>query len=599
MPCFRMSPALAAALFCLPALAGASGMEPVLVTATRTAVPAAELSASVEVITREELERLPAADIADVLRLRAGVEIARAGGPGQQTSVFLRGTESNHVLVLIDGMRINPGTIGTAAVQNIAPGMIERIEVVKGPRSTLYGSDAIGGVINVITRRGAAMGPRVELGTGSFDTQTASLSAGASGARGELSLAGYLIDSAGFPTRQGDDTDRGYRNLSLSAAATTTVGPAKLGLRGWHASGTSEYSDFFVTPVDQDFENSAVALEIGGEPTDVWRTRATLGHAVDTIRQNQSPDRLRTRRWQLDWQNDLSLGTHHALTTGVLLQREQAESESFGLGFDRSTGMRLAYLQDQIVIGPHRLLLAGGYTDHETFGGHATWNVEYAVQARPSTSLWLAAGSAFRAPDATDRFGFGGNEGLAPESSRSLEMGLRHRAGQRHNFSLVAFRTEIDQLIQYVVTDFATFAGENRNVDRARIDGIELAWRYAEGPWQARAAVTLQDPRDLATDTRLLRRASQNLTLALSRSFGPHLLALDVLTAGERRDVGFPSAVSLDAYVVANLSARVALADHWTLTARFENLLDEQYELAQGYNTMDRSAFVALRYDFR
>lgn len=105
MPCFRMSPALAAALSCLPALAGASGMEPVLVTATRTAVPAAELSASVEVITREELERLPAADIADVLRLRAGVEIARTGGPGQQTSVFLRGTESNHVLVLIDGMR--------------------------------------------------------------------------------------------------------------------------------------------------------------------------------------------------------------------------------------------------------------------------------------------------------------------------------------------------------------------------------------------------------------------------------------------------------------------------------------------------------------
>lgn len=599
MPCFHTSPALAAALFCLPLAAGASGMEPLLITATRTAVPVAESSASVEVITREELERLPAADIADVLRLRAGVEIARVGGPGQQTSVFLRGTESNHVLVLVDGVRINPGTIGTAAVQNIAPGMIERIEVVKGPRSTLYGSEAIGGVINIITRRGAAMGSRVELGAGAFDTQTASLSVGAAGARGDASLAGFLVDSGGFPTRRGDDSDRGYRNLSLNGSAFTTVGPVELGLRAWHASGTSEYSDFFVTPVDQDFENSAVALQIGGELVDGWRTRASLGHAVDAIRQNQSPDRLRTRRWQLDWQNDLSVGDHHALTAGVLLQHEQTESESFGLGFDDATGVRLAYLQDQLAVGPHRLLLAGGYTDHDTFGGHATWNAEYALQAGPDTSLWLAAGSAFRAPDATDRFGFGGNPRLAPESSRSAELGLRHRAGQRHRFSLVAFRTAIDGLIQYVVTDFTTFAGENRNVDRARIDGVELAWHYAGGPWQARATVTLQDPRDLATGTRLLRRASESLTVALSRSFGPHLLALDVLAAGDRHDYGFPSPATLEAYVVANLSARIAVADRWTLTARLENLLDEQYELAQGYNTMDRSAFVALRYDFR
>ncbi len=599
MPCFHTSPALAAALFCLPLAAGASGMEPVLVTATRTAVPAAELSASVEVITREELERLPAADVADVLRLRAGVDIARAGGPGQQTSVFLRGTESNHVLVLVDGMRINPGTIGTAAVQNIAPGMIERIEVVKGPRSTLYGSDAIGGVINVITRHGAAVAPRVELGVGSFDTQTASLSAGVSGARGEASLAGFLIDSAGFPTRRGDATDRGYRNLSVNAAAATTLGAVELGLRAWHASGTSEYSDFFVTPVDQDFENSTVSLQVGAEPVDGWRTRAVLGHAVDAILQNQSPDRLRTRRWQLDWQNDLSVGDHHALTAGILLQREQAESESYGLGFDDATGMRLAYLQDQITAGPHRLLLAGGFTDHDSFGGHVTWNAEYAFQAGPDTSLWLAAGSAFRAPDATDRFGFGGNPGLAPESSRSAELGLRHRAGQRHRFSLVAFRTEIDDLIQYVVTDFASFAGENRNVDRARIDGVELAWRYAGGPWQARTALTLQDPRDLQTGARLLRRASESLTVSLARSFGPHLLALDVLAAGDRRDHGFPSPAVLDGYVVASLSARIAIAERWTVTARLENLLDEQYELAQGYNTMDRSAFVALRHDFR
>jgi vitamin B12 transporter len=137
-----------------PAAAAAQPLGPVIVTATRTELPVDRVLANVEVVAASELERQPAADLGDVLRMRAGVEVARLGGPGQQTSLFLRGTESNHVLVLVDGLRINPGTIGSAAIQNIAPELVERVEIVKGPRSALYGSDAVGGVINVITRRG-------------------------------------------------------------------------------------------------------------------------------------------------------------------------------------------------------------------------------------------------------------------------------------------------------------------------------------------------------------------------------------------------------------------------------------------------------------
>ncbi len=141
------------ALIFLAAAAGSPALEPVIVTATRTEVPAADTLASVDIITGSDLQMRPAADLGDALRFVPGVEVTRLGGPGQQTSVFVRGTESNHVLVLMDGLRINPGTIGTAAMQNVAPEFVERVEVVKGPRSTLYGSDAIGGVINIITRR--------------------------------------------------------------------------------------------------------------------------------------------------------------------------------------------------------------------------------------------------------------------------------------------------------------------------------------------------------------------------------------------------------------------------------------------------------------
>ncbi len=595
----RILIALAAASVQAPC-ALADAMEPVVVTATRTSVPLQDALGSVDVISREELERLPAADIADALRMRAGVEIARTGGPGQQTSLFLRGTESNHVLVLVDGVRINPGTIGSAAVQNLAPGMIERIEVVKGPRSTLYGSDAIGGVINIITRRGAGTGVSAEVGGGAWDTRSAGLSAGWSGQRSDASFGAYWLDSAGFPTRVGDTVDRGYRNLSVNGALRTTAGAWELGARAWHASGTSEYSDFFVTPVDQDFVNTAFAAEAAVRPTADWRSAATLGHATDEITQNQSADYLRTRRWQLDWQNDITLGERHQLTAGVLLQDEQADSESYGLGFDTGTDSRLFYLQDQAAYGRHRLLLAVGHVDHETFGGHTTWNAEYGITLGSATTAWAAAGSAFRAPDATDRYGFGGNPGLEPESSSSFEIGLRHSIGEHHQLSLVGFRNDIDDLIQYVVTDYETFTGENRNVERARITGVEASWHYTRGPWMARVGATLQDPVDLSNDTMLLRRARENLTFALARQLGPHLLSLDCARGRRARGLRLSrNPCGSIAYLLANLSARFTLSPRWTLTARLENVLDEQYELARGYNTMDRSLFVSLRHDFR
>ncbi len=583
----------------LPAAAGASEIGPVVVTATRTEIPAGEALASVDVITRAELLRQPAAELGDALRLRAGIEVARLGGPGQQTSLFLRGTESNHVLVLVDGLRINPGTIGSAAIQNIAPELVERIEIVKGPRSTLYGSEAIGGVINVITRRGAADGASVQAGFGDYDTKSASLRAGLSGPRGDASIGASWLDSDGFPTRRGDATDRGFENRSFTAAARAELGAVELGLRAWHAEGTSEYSDFFVTPVDQDFRNSAFALSAAFAPAPSWDSRLMLGYAVDDLSQNQSPDFLDTRRRTLDWQNDFAVSDDHRLTAGLLWQEEHADAESFGLAYGAQTTTWQFYVQDQATLGRHRLLLAAGLTDHEVFGGHATWNAEYGIAVGEHASVTIAAGTAFRAPDATDLYGFGGNPGLDPEQSHSYEIRWRQRVGDRHTFTLAAFRNDIDELIQFVVTDPDTFEGENRNVERARIDGVEAGWRYDGARWSARASATVQDARDDITGQRLLRRARENATLGLARRIRDHELAFDLLYAGDRRDFGFPEPVTLPSYWLANLSARVALTPRWTMLARMENLFDEDYELARGFNTMGRSLFVALRHEFR
>jgi vitamin B12 transporter len=576
-----------------------------VVTATRTPTPIDEVLAPVIVIDRDAIERSTASDVTELLRFHAGIDLGRNGGPGQTSSLFIRGAESNHTLVMVDGVRINPGTIGVAALQNILPGMVERIEVVKGPRSALYGTDAIGGVINVITRRGARDGWSAEVGYGDYETFHAGLNGGVATERLEFDLGVSYLESAGFPTRTTDDVDRGYDNLSATAQVRAEVGTAEVALRHWRAAGTMEYSDFFVAPVDQDYENSATSLSvawpIGGA------ARATVGASRfdDEIEQNQSADYLRTTRDGVEAQFDWQAAPSHALAAGARFEREEARSESFGTPLRADTDLLNLFVQDQFERGPHRALAALGYTDHETAGDAVTWNLEYGYAWQGGTLLYGLAGSGFRGPDASDRYGYGGNPGLEPESSRNFELGVRRRFNELHSASLAAFRNDIDDLIEFVTLCFAPgvpdpgcveFSGENRNVAEARIEGIEATYQYDAAPWSVRVEAVHQDPRDLRTDEVLLRRAKDSLTLSVQRAVGPIDLGLDVLAAGERKDFGFPEPVTLDSYVLANLTARWRLGRALTLTGRIENLLDEQYELADTYNTPDRGLYVTLSY---
>jgi vitamin B12 transporter len=579
------------------AIAGEAAPEgQLVVTATRIATPLEEILAPVIVIDRETIERSVASDVPDLLRFHAGLELSRNGGPGQTTAVFIRGADSNHTLVLVDGVRINPGTIGLAALQNIAPSAVERIEVVKGPRSALYGTDAIGGVVNVITRRGSRDGWSAELGYGDYDTREANLVGGFGGERVELDLGVAWLDSGGFPTRSDDDVDRGYRNMNLTAQLRAALGPGEIALRHWRSAGTSEYSDFFLTPVDQDYETSTTSLRLAWPIADAARIQATASHLEDRIRQNQSADYLRTRRDSLDAQVDWAPVGRHAFGAGAMLARERAGSESFGDVMQADTDQVNLYLQDRVESGRHRIQLALGYTDHETAGEAVTWNAEYGYAVGTSTLLYGLAGTGFRAPDASDRYGFGGNPELEPEHSRNLEIGVRHRIDVRHAFAVAAFRNDIDDLIEFVTVSYEPFSGENRNVDEARIEGVEASYEYDAAPWRARLEAIHQNPRNLTTGEPLLRRARDSVTLSVERAVGPVALGVDLLAAGERKDVGFPEPVTLDPYVLANLTARWQVTPAWALLARVENLLDEQYELARGFNTPDRGVYVSLRY---
>jgi vitamin B12 transporter len=225
-----------------------------------------------------------------------------------------------------------------------------------------------------------------------------------------------------------------------------------------------------------------------------------------------------------------------------------------------------------------------------------TWNLEYGYVLRGATLLYGLAGTGFRAPDATDRYGFGGNPSLEPERSRNLELGLRHRISPRHSVSLAAFRNDIDDLIEFVTLSYDPFAGENRNVDEARIEGLEAAYEFEDGPWRARVEAIHQDPRNRTTGALLMRRARDSMTASVQRAIGPVALGIDVLAAGERKDFGFPSPVTLDSYVLANFTASWQATRSLALVGRIENLFDEQYELAHTFNTPDRGVYLSVRY---
>lgn len=304
----------------------------------------------------------------------------------------------------------------------------------------------------------------------------------------------------------------------------------------------------------------------------------------------ESDDFATTRRDSIGWQNDFDLNAANRLSAGVMYYDEEADTLDFG---EVQTGVTNAYLQDRIKAGRHTLILAAGYVDHETFGGHATWSAEYGVQIGDATRLTAAAGTAFRAPDATDRFGSGGNPNLNPEESRNYELGLRHKIGERQTLFANTFQNEIDELIEYICADLACFDGELRNAESARIRGIEAGYELQGTSWQLRAEAIYQEPMNRTDDELLLRRARHNFIVSYVQSLGAAQLGLDVLAAGERKDFGD---IPLDSYVLANFTARYDFNPNWSAQASIENLFNEDYELASGYRTPDRGVFVALRY---
>lgn len=589
---------LAAIVFGAPALASTADTikqrDNLVITATRTPVASHRVIAPVDIIDAETIERSMAMELSELLRFQAGLDIVRVGGAGQQTSIFTRGTNSNHTLVLIDGVRINTGSAGGAAIQNIAPEIIERIEIVKSPRTTLYGENAIGGVINVITHRPDSAVISGFAGAGQDNTQKFGVSAGTGLAGFSSSGQAQHVQTDGLPIVEGAGFASGWDNTTLAGRAGYAADSWSLDGRAWLSAGTTEYVGFPLVPASQDYENMVVAMAGSAAFTDNWTSLLDLSFATDELAQNQSPDFAETRRTIIDWQNTISMQGERVFVAGIYLSREEVTGESFGFPLIAEDSDTIAiYAEDSLEFDRHALLLAGRYSDSDAYGSDFTWNVEYGFDMTAATRFTTNAGRAVRAPSAAERFGaFGGNPNLKEEDALTIQAGWQWTPTENQDMTIDVFYSEIENLI----ASDANFILQN--IENAEIRGIEAGYSFVRPNWSVRTTGLLQDPKNKSTGALLLRRAEHQATLSFVRNFGQHQIGADAMIVGSRMDFG---GQKLAGYGLINLTGHIALSEHWSIDGRIENLLDRDYtpafyDFGRRYLAPRRGAYVEFRY---
>lgn len=576
----------------------------VQVTATRQAMRTNEVLSDVSVIERASLEQAGQSTLGDILARQPGVEFASSGSNGATGSLYMRGTSSGHTVVLIDGVRVGSASLGQMSSWSRIPvSQIERIEILRGPASSLYGNDAIGGVVQIFTRRGE--GPlkfNAEVGAGTYDTQmeTVGFSGGENGWHYAAQVAHNQTRGFNSVIKQNNSAynpDRdNFSNTNFSGNLGYTLAKGhEVGASYFFSDGESGYDS--TSPKTAVYRNqlaiSTLSTFLKNAITENWTSTLRLGQSTDDSRnlKNGAQDSLfKTTQRQYTWQHDFKLPIGN-----LLFALERLDQSVTGTGRypveDRTIDSVLLGWNGQI--GNHRLQINARNDSNSQFGDKTTGAVAYGYQLTQNWRANASLGTAFKAPSFNDlyyplTFGYKGNPNLKPESSINQEAALHYDNG-RHHVGLTVFQNRVSDLISWsgLTTPI--------NIGEAKIQGATLSYEGKLADYDLNASYSHLDPRDRTTHHLLARRAQNYGSASLGKQLGAWEWRVEFQAQGQRFDTD-ANTRKLAGYALTNLYGAYQFERDWSVFARVNNVFDRNYELAADYATPGLNAFIGVRY---
>ncbi|GGI54340.1 TonB-dependent receptor domain-containing protein [Oxalicibacterium solurbis] len=587
-------------------------LEPVIVTAARTAQKAGDVIADHVVITSEDIAQSGQTSLIDLLQTQRSVEITRNGGAGNSATVAIRGGTSKQTLLLIDGVRSFSSTSGEPTWSAIPLSQIDHIEIVLGPMAVLYGADAVGGVIQIFTKKGDGKPhPTFSAGAGSYGEEV--LTAGVYGSTQGDHVLRYAFnasreESRGFSStnklvgKSFDPDDDGYSkrsasgSLSMELAKGQEIGASFLSSRNdgeYDTSLAKNYNPHLISEVD------VYSVYTRNRITDNWTSLFQVSRNEDKSRTYTSPKAsvIESQQDRYTWQNDIALGTDLLQIVAEHLHEEAALSADENQ--DRDTdSLAVAY---QMKRGNHIGSAGIRYDDNSIYGSQVTGSLGYGYHLTQAWRVNGSVGTSFRAPTFNDLYYPGyGNLDAKPEKGKNAEIGIYYDDG-RTDFSAVYYRNHLTDMLVTVKPCPITGAGNcYYNVEDAVLSGLSLAAGTRFGNFALHGTLDLQDPRNETNDTLLARRARSHGSISLDYASGAWTVGSDVFFSGYRYDDDKNTEKKrLGGYTLLNLHATYDLTDNWQLFGRWNNVTNKDYTLAYGYETPGSNVFVGVRYGFQ
>ncbi|MGK5081469.1 TonB-dependent receptor domain-containing protein [Janthinobacterium sp. HLX7-2] len=591
--------------------------DPIVVTASRYSQHLSEVLSDTQTISAEEIAHSGASSLVDLLQKQRGIEVTRNGGAGSAASVFIRGANSTQNIVLVDGVRIGSSTVGTANWSALPLSSIDHVEIVYGPLSTMYGADAIGGVIQIFTKKGDGAA-RFSAFAGYGSNNTRQVEAQVAGSTGGVNSFSYALAA-------GKEKSDGF-SASKLGASSFTYNPDKDGYDKESISGQFGYQMAKGHAVGLVFLNSTLKAQYDAGPgydarsnqklenISVFTKNAFLPNWTSELRYAEARDKsgddssaaswgksqIDTKQTDLTWQNDIRIGRDNLQLLASYRDEDVMSSSTPEVTGARNTKSYAAAYN--MVRGAHLFNISGRRDDNSAFGSHNTGSVAYGYRISNALRANASYGTSFRAPTFNELYYPG--YGLAsnkPETGRNAEIGLHYNDGVSQLSATYYHNKVTDLLVNTTPCPDPLFNGSYGcayNVNKALLEGVTLAASRKFGAFHVSGNIDLQDPRDETKDKQLQRRAKQHANLNVDYTAGALTSGAEWQLSGKRYDDAANKNV-LGGYGLVNLYASYQFAPEWSVLARWNNIANKDYELARFYATPGSKVFVGVRYGMK